>query len=141
MKTSISNKAELDAAIRELESKRVQQEQDLVNLYQVTRESLSPMNLIKEGFSRMTSMPNFQDGIIKTVTGIGAGVLSKKLFLGGSSNIIKKLLSNVVEFAVAKSTISNADKIKAFGISVYHNLFKKNHKPAKSSNKENDLPV
>jgi len=131
----ITNKAMLDAAIRDLELKRYEQEALLKEKFQATRESLSPMNLIRDGISKITSMPNFQGNLLKTIGGLGAGVLSKKLFLGGSHSIVKKLLSRVVEVAVAKSTISNADKIKAFGISIYHNLFKKNsnHHPKSPS--------
>jgi hypothetical protein len=132
---NIKSKTELDAAILVLENRKLQQERLLIEQFKVTRESLSPLNLIKDGFNKLTNLPNLQDGLLKTVTGIGVGVLSKKLFLGGSTSIIKKLLSGVVEFVVAKSTISNADKIKAYGQSIYHNLFKKdsNHKEPNSS--------
>jgi hypothetical protein len=121
----INNKVALDAAIMGLEKRRLLQEEFLVAQFKATRESLSPMNLIKDGFRDLSHIADGQGGILKTAAGIGVGMLSKKLFLGSSPSIIKKLLGAVFEVAIAKSTISNADKIKAYGISVYHNLFKK----------------
>ena len=121
----ITNKAELDAAIIELEKKKRQQEELLVAQYHVTRESLTPLNIIKDGFNRLSQMPGIGDGLLKTAAGVGAAFISKKLLIGNSSSLLKKALASIVEFTVAKSTITNADKIKAYGISVYNNLFKK----------------
>jgi hypothetical protein len=121
----IRNKAALDAAIIELEKRKLLQEELLVAQYKITRESLTPMNMIKDGFSSLTKMPGIQNNLLKTAVGVGAAFLSKKLLTGNSSSLLKKALGAVVEFAVAKSAVSNADKIKAYGISVYHTLFKK----------------
>jgi len=122
----INSKASLDEAILQLEKRRLMQEEELIAQFKATRESLSPVNLIKDGFTRLTEMPGLGTGLLKTVAGMGVGVLSKKLFLGKSSSLVKKLLAGVFEFAVAKTTINNADKVKAYGLSLYHNLFKKN---------------
>ena len=121
----ITNRTLLKAAIIELENRKLLQEEALIAQYKATRESLSPLNLIKGGFNKLKEMPGIGESLIKTVAGIGVGVLSKKLFLGKSPGLVKKLLSGVFEFAVAKTSIDNADKIKAFGTSLYHNLFKK----------------
>ncbi|CAN5812465.1 hypothetical protein BH11BAC4_BH11BAC4_10220 [soil metagenome] len=124
----ITDKASLDAAILDLEKKRWIEEDELITQFRLTKESLSPLNLIKSGFSRLGEMPDLGQGIIKTIAGMGIGILSKKLFLGKSSSLVKKVLAGVFEFAVAKGTVNNADKIKAYGLSLYHNLFKKNAK-------------
>lgn len=122
---TITSKVELDAAIIELNKRKLFQEQELIAQFKTTREILTPLNLIKEGFSKLSAAPGLTDGILKTVAGVGAAFLSKKIFLGGSSSIIKKALGAVLEFTVAKSAINNADKIKSIGISLYNNLFKK----------------
>lgn len=116
---------ELDAAILQLEKRKLMQEELLISQFKATRESFSPGNLIKEGFQKLTNITDMPGNILKTAAGIGVGILSKKLFLGKSNSLVKKLLSGVFEVAVAKSTISHADKIKAYGVSIYHNLFKK----------------
>ena len=123
---SINNKAELYAAISELEKKKLFQEEALIAQYKVTRESLTPLNLIKDGFNMLIQVPGIQNDILKTVAGMGVAFLSKKLLVRNSSSLLRKAFTTVVEFAVAKSTISNADKIKAYAVSVYNNLFKGN---------------
>jgi len=125
---TITNKAELNAAIIELKERKLFQEQELIAQFKATREILTPLNLIKEGIGKLADAPGLTDGILKTVAGVGAAFLSKKIFVGGSSSIIKKALGAVLEFTVAKSAINNADKIKSFGISLYNNLFKKKGK-------------
>ncbi len=121
----INNKTELDAAIIVLEKRKQFLEALLVEQYKTTRDSLTAMNLIKDGFNRLTHTPGLQSSILKTVAGVGIAVLTNKLLPGKSGSILKKALSGVAEFAVAKSAISNVDKIKAYGISIYHNLFRK----------------
>ncbi len=123
---AIHNRASLRDAIIQLESKKKFQEAELVSQFHATRESLKPLNLAKSAFTQITEMPDLTQSILKTAAGIGAGLVSKKLFLGRSPSILKKIISNVVEFGVAKATIDNADKLKAYGLSAYHQLFKKN---------------
>lgn len=122
----INSKSELDAVIIELEKRKRLQKSLLIIQFKATQESLSPVNLIKNSFKKLTQTPDIKYDLLNSIAGIGIGILSKKLFIGKSSSIIKKILSPVLELVVAKSTINNADKIKAYGISIYHNLFRKN---------------
>ena len=121
----IENRETLAIAILELEKKRQVQEGELTAQFKKTSESLSPINLIRNGITNLTAMPGIGESILKAAAGIGLGVLSKKLFLGRSPNLIKKLLGSFFELVVAKTSVDNADKIKAYGTSLYHNLFKK----------------
>lgn len=129
---SINSKTSLHSVIFELEQKKMQQEVALKTQYHITSESLKPVNLLREGIGNITDMPGIGGGLLKTAVGIAVAVLSKKLFIGKSSSIAKKLVGGIFELAVANTTINNADKVKAYGISLYRNLFKKrsNHKPA-----------
>jgi hypothetical protein len=122
---NIRNREELSAAIMELENRKVLREQELVNEFKAVRESLHPVNLIKESFSKFTESPALQNGLLKTVVGMSAGFLSKKIIGGKSTSLLKKLLNSVIEIAVAKTAVNNTDRIKALGISAYNNLFKK----------------
>lgn len=130
----INNKAELDAVIIELEKRKQFQEALLIEQYKTTRDSLTPVNIIKDSFKKISQAPGIQGTILKTVAGVGIAVLSNRLLPGKTSSILKKVLGGVAEFAVAKSAVSNTDKIKAYGISIYRNLFRKrsNHEETKS---------
>ena len=120
----INNKSELDTAIGDLQKRKQIQEKLLVQQFKATQESLDPINLIKNSFSKLTQMPGIQEGILNTIAGLAVGIISKKLFMGKSTTYFKKILSEIFEFAITNTTIRNAEKIKAFGKSIYNNLFK-----------------
>jgi hypothetical protein len=121
----IRNKAELEEAILSLEKKRIEQEQELVTQFHATVDSLKPANLIKGAFNKMVGSPEGREGLLKTATGLGAGLLANKFLLGRSSSMIGKIASNLLKVTVAKTAASNADKLKAYGTAIYHNLFQK----------------
>lgn len=129
----ISNKKELELAIMELERKKSMQLAMMKEHYAHTSNSLKPKNLIKNAFSSVTHSSDAMNGVLKTAAGIGIGILTKRLFLGGSASLIQKIIGNVVEAGVAKTAINNTDKIKAYGSAIYNNLFKR-----KSKNKVSD---
>lgn len=121
----IRNKAELDEAILTLEKKRVQQEHELLDQFHTTVDSLKPVNLIKGAIHKIVGSPEGREGLLKTATGLGAGLLANKFLLGRSSSMIGKIASNLLKVTVAKTAASNADKLKAYGTAIYHNLFQK----------------
>ncbi|MFT3909792.1 MAG: hypothetical protein QM737_10235 [Ferruginibacter sp.] len=121
----ISNKRELDEAIIALEKKKVLQANLIREQYQQTIESITPANIIKSAFSGIMHSPEAKEGILKTAAGIGLGLLTKNLFWGRSSSLLKRFLGNAMRVGVAKTAISNSDKIKAYGIAIYNNLFRK----------------
>ena len=124
----ISSKKELDEAIIELEKKKIYQRELINEQYHETVESLRPANLIKGVFNDIRHSPMAGSGILKTVAGLGIGMLTKNLLWGKSSSLIKRWLGNALKIGVAKTAVSNADKIKAYGVSIYNNLFKRKTK-------------
>jgi len=123
--TIIYNKATLKEKIRELETRNKAAEESLKLQFEVVKESMKPSNLLKAGISNMAAGPMLGEGLIKTAAGVGIAMLSKRLFLGKSPGIAKKVVGTVLEVAAANTTISQADKIKAYGKSIYRNLFRK----------------
>ncbi|MEO7524360.1 MAG: hypothetical protein ABIT58_09715 [Ferruginibacter sp.] len=121
----ISNKKELDEAIIQLEKKKVFQGNLMKDQYQDTLESLKPGNLIKHALKGIVHSPDARSGILKTVAGLSVGLLTKNLFWGNSGSIVKRLLGNAMKIGVAKTAVSNSDKIKAYGLAIYNNLFRK----------------
>ena len=130
----INSKAQLSAAIIELENRKNFQEEQLVSQFKATRDRLSPLNLIKDGFKMISDAPGIQNTLLKTAAGVGVAFLSKRL-IGGKASLLKKVLSGAVELGVAGSAVSHIDKIKAYGIATYNTLFKKK-KNRESENKE-----
>jgi hypothetical protein len=116
----IHNSASLKAAIHQLEQKHFIQKEALIDQFHETYESLKPLNIVKNEFKKITSSitgpSETKSNILKTALGLGVGFLTKKLFIGGSANILKRLLGTAVEVGVAKLVATNADKIVEKGI-------------------------
>lgn len=86
------------AALKELEK------QQMLELRQSAQEvihHLSPVNLLKETVQKVTASPDLRLSVMDTALGIGAGILGKKLFVGRSSNLLKKTGGLAFEFLVS----------------------------------------
>jgi hypothetical protein len=124
MKTSIYTSGNLHMRIAELEALSFQQEEDLKNTAKILLDDLKPLNLIKNTFSSTIKSPGFGKNLLRGIVGLAAGFVSKKIFVMGSSNIVKKVLGTVVELGVAKVVANNADKIKSTGIKMLSKAIK-----------------
>ena len=124
MKTSIYTSANLHIRIAELEALSLQQEEDLKNTAKIILNDLKPLNLIKNTFSSTIKSPGFGKTLLRGIAGLAVGFVSKKIFVMGSSNIIKKALGTVVELGVANVVANNADKIKSTGIKMLNKAIK-----------------
>lgn len=135
----IKNVIDLDAAIAALEKKKVIQEAILKNQYHETVEHYRPKNLIKSAFKNVLEPGETGNTILKTVGGIGAGLLAKNLVFGaGATSLIGKFASNALKVGATNTVINNKDKIAAWGISIYKNLFTKNKRTDSSKLVENN---
>jgi len=125
----INNAIDLDSAIAAMEKKKVIQEAILKNQYHETIEHYKPKNLIKSAFKNVLEPGETGNTILKTVGGIGAGLLAKNIVFGaGATSFIGKLASNAFKIGATNAVINNKDKIAAWGISIYKNLFTKSKK-------------
>jgi len=116
MKNKLYTSDNLQLRIAELETRAMQQEEDLKNTARDIIHDLKPVNLIKNAFSSTVKSPGFSKNLFKGALGLAAGFLSKKIFVMGSTNVVKKALGTVVELGVAKVVANKADKITSSGI-------------------------
>jgi hypothetical protein len=116
--------AELRLEILALEAKSRQQEEDIRNTASAAINSLKPANLIKNTFNSTLKSKGLGKNLLTGAMSLAAGFLSKKLFIMGSSNIVKRALGTVVELGVAKVVASNADKITSSGIKLISKAIK-----------------
>jgi len=107
----ITNSGSLQEAIVRLERKRREQEQDLSAHFKHTYQSIQPMNILKNTFHAVTSSPGVRGNLLKAGLGLGAGLLTKRLFFGGSGSVIKKLLGTAVEVGVTKAVTNKSGNI------------------------------
>jgi hypothetical protein len=116
----IKNYKELQASIALHEVDVQVKRTVLVEQYEATLESLKPVNIMKGAFNKIADTPDLVEKIVGTAAGLGAGVLSKKLLIGKSNNIFKKIFGVAIELAIAGVVSKNATAIKEKGIKLYH---------------------
>lgn len=117
--------ADLKLRILALEAERLRQEEDIKHTAAAALESIKPINLLKNTFNSTVKSPGFGKSMLKGVAGLAAGFLSKKLFVMGSSSVVKKALGTVVELGVAKAVANNAAKITSTGMKLIGKAMKK----------------
>lgn len=119
----INNTADLKAAIDKLESESLVQKTVITAQYYTTLESLKPMNLLKSSFNKVVRSPGLVENILNATVGLGAGFLSKKMLIGKSTSVLKKLLGSAVEFGVAGLIAKNYGTIKNTGVGIFNKIF------------------
>jgi hypothetical protein len=123
----ITNVKELEAAIAELENKRLVLKEELHDQFHETYEHFKPINLIKNAIKDFELTPTSLGGTLASAAlSAGAGILSKKLFVGKSSNLFKKLLGLAVELGVANLVAKKSDGIKETGFNFFKKFLNRN---------------
>lgn len=121
----INNEEELALAIAQLEQKRKVQEKELIEHFHATMDSFKPANLLKSAVSKVGN-PAVIGTILKTAGSLGVGFLTTKLAGGAAATSSgRSVLSSLLKQSAAKTVFKNIDKIKAYGVSAYKNLFGK----------------
>jgi hypothetical protein len=102
MKT-IDNKEALLQKITFLENKQTQELQSLKDQFQVTFESLKPLNFIKSTFSEVTSSPGIGTDLLMGAINLTTSYLSSQIAMGSKShNPVKKILGSALKFVMKK---------------------------------------
>ena len=99
----------LNETIALLRYKQAQELMILQEQFQLTYDSLKPVNLIKNVLSDITHSPDIKGNILNNVIGLTTGYLSKRILLGSSHNPIKRILGSVLQFVVAKVVTKKSD--------------------------------
>lgn len=107
--------AELKIAIQTLEFERDVQGQILKEQFFVTFESLKPVNLIKSTLQEITSSPYLIDNMFGAILGMVSGYVSKKIAVGTSHSLIRKMAGSVLQFGITNVVAQHPDVIKAIG--------------------------
>lgn len=118
----------LDEMILHLEKKNVN---DLVLLreqFNITYESIKPLNQIKKIFHEITTSPEIKNDVIDNALSLGSGLLIKKIFVGSSHNFFKKTLGTIVEFSIANLVSKHSEQIKIIGNNLIQNFVNSNQR-------------
>lgn len=125
----------LKNAIQLLEEEQTIKGQILKEQFSLTYSSLKPVNLLLGTMKDIVSSPYLTSNMVDTTIGLATGYLSKKVFVGTSGNLFRKLLGTVLQFSVTNVVAKHPDAIKTFGQYLINNLLGKNKLNSKSSDK------
>ena len=122
---NINSAAELKDAIQLLEAEQSIKGQLLREQLFLTYEGLKPVNLLKNALKEISSTPYLIDNISGTAMGLLGGFLSKKIFVGASGNLIRKLFGSVLQIGVTNLVTQNSEIIKSVGQALIQHFFQK----------------
>jgi hypothetical protein len=122
---NITSSADLKNAILLLEVEQASNRQLLKEQLNITYESLKPINIIRKTLRDIISSQDLTDNIIGTASGLASGYLSKKIFIGTSGNLIRKLVGSILQFGVTTIVSQHPDTIRSIGKSIVKYFFSK----------------
>ena len=128
----ITNSDDLKNAIQILEFDQQIRELELKEQVYLTVESLKPVNLIKSTLHEVASSPYLIDNVLGATVSLASGYVSRKLVVGGSHNIIRKLFGAILQFGVTNVVAQRSDQIKSIAEFIYKRFLRK-----KEMNSEN----
>lgn len=119
---------EIRQRIKILEAEKIEQGQilkaDLYELY----ESLKPINLIKKTMKEISTSPYLVDNLVDSSIGLASGYMSKKLLIGKSDNVLKRIFGNILQFGIGNMVAQHPEVIKSAGVFIFQHIFKNRNK-------------
>jgi hypothetical protein len=100
----------LQEAIQLLKMQQAGQLDLLKEQYRNTYEHLKPINILKRSFNQLTSTADFKGSVVSNIVGIGTGYLTKKVLLGSTPNIFKKVLGTLLQLAITNVVTKRTEK-------------------------------
>lgn len=122
---NITSAAGLKNAIQLLEVEQDIKGQLFKEQFYITYESFKPFNLLKSTLNDISSSPNLIDNILGTSLGLVTGFLSRKMFMGTSGNVLRKLIGSFLQLGVTNVVSKHSGTIKSVGQAIFHQFLRK----------------
>lgn len=103
---------EIDSRIKFLKAKQKEDFILLKNQFEITYDSLKPINLIKDAFNEVKSNSDVRENIFSTSLGILGGYISKKIVFGRSKNPIKKISGALLQYVITNLITNKVESNK-----------------------------
>ena len=98
---------------------------ELKKQFYIVYDSLKPVNILLRTLKDVTSTPGLMDSILGTTVGLASGYLSKKLFIGTSANLIRRLIGSVLQLGVTDVVRQHPATLKSLGQFILQRLLRK----------------
>ncbi len=121
----IANAIDLTTAIKRLERRRMIMEEDLKDEFHIMLESLKPANILRNTIHEVQASTELKHNILKVALGLGAGYFSRKLVIGKSAGIVKKVLGTALQYGITNFVAKKNHSDDASDYPKKKNLFKR----------------
>jgi len=132
---NITSMDELKNAIQLLEVEQSEKLQQLKKQSLLSIEIIKPLNLFKNAVKDIVKSPRLLDSMLDTGVGLATGLITKRIFIGTSANILRKLIGTVLQLGITEAATKNSDFIKSVGRFAFHKIFIKNGLKSKNRGK------
>lgn len=122
---NITSTAELKNEIQFLEVDLELKGKLLNEQFHLAYESFKPVNILKRTMNEVSSSPYLIDNILSTGLGLATGYISRKIVIGSSGNILRKIIGSVLQFGVTNIIAQNPVVIKTVGQFIIQHIFTK----------------
>ncbi len=103
----------LQQQINHLQQQQQKQVADVKAAATILVESVKPINILKSAVHSITTEPTIKENVVDAAVGLVTGLITKKLVVGKSSNIFKKLLGDGIQFLVTNFVINKLPIVKS----------------------------
>ncbi len=129
---NITSVAGLKNAIQFKEVEQAVKGQHLKEQLFFTIESIRPASLIKGTLKDLASSPKLYENILGAAAGLATGYLSKKIVIGFSGGIVRKILGSFLQIGVTGLVAQNPGPVKLLGQYIFRHVFDRKHLKAKA---------
>ena len=109
MRSYKNQNEELDIAIELLERKRALKFEELKYQLNVTYESVKPINILNQTLIDLKESPGVKSNLFQSAISLAGGYFSKRLLLGKSHSMFKKILGYVLQYGVTNFISKKVD--------------------------------
>lgn len=127
---NITSTTDLKNAILLLEAEHHAKSLELKEEFTVAYKSINPLNLIKETLNGDDSSPGILENIVTGGIGLATGYITRRLFIGPSANVFRKLLGSALQFGTTSLIAKNGQTIKSVGQLLFNLYSSKKKKKA-----------
>lgn len=122
---NISSAEELKESIRKLEMEHAIKGEQFKEQLLTTYDSFSVISLIRNSLKKTASSPDLINDVLGTALGLATGFVSKKIFIGSSGNVIRKLAGSALQLGVISFVSKHSREVKSLGHFLIKQFFSK----------------
>jgi hypothetical protein len=119
---NINSETDLRNAILELETRQAREGKIMKEQFNLTYNSIKPINFLKNTFKEVGESQDLKNNIINTSLGIATGYLSKVLYEKLSHNPVKKLFGSILMYGITNIVTKNPQVIKSLSNKLFSNI-------------------